>query len=151
MNARSLLNKTFLLDFFSSCDLDFLCVTETWLSVGESSALLKLLPVDRCYFNSPQTSGRGGGTVTIFKQDYKCKLSQIGPLWRCPTCISGNPLTNTELHPDLFSLNTCWIIRSRCSSFNLLFRDLCDFTSSQGFVRLSTILDFFSVSGFLLY
>ncbi|KAL6484148.1 hypothetical protein MHYP_G00061930 [Metynnis hypsauchen] len=36
VNARSLENKTFiLLDFFSSHDLDFLSVTETWLSAEE--------------------------------------------------------------------------------------------------------------------
>ncbi len=36
VNARSLANKTFILnDFFSSHGLDFLFVTETWLCVGE--------------------------------------------------------------------------------------------------------------------
>ncbi|XP_014865742.1 PREDICTED: uncharacterized protein LOC106931877 isoform X2 [Poecilia mexicana] len=74
VNARSLGNKTFILrDFFSHQNLDFLCVTETWLSVGESSALSELLPADCSYFNSPRASGRGGGTATVYKQDYKCK------------------------------------------------------------------------------
>ncbi len=53
VNARSLANKTFVLkDFFTSRGLDFLCVTETWLSVGESSAFTELLPQNCCYFNS---------------------------------------------------------------------------------------------------
>lgn len=26
-----------------------------------------------CYFNSPRTSGRGGGIATVFKSDFKCK------------------------------------------------------------------------------
>ncbi len=39
VNTRLLANKTFILkDFFTSWELDFLFVTETWLNVGESSA-----------------------------------------------------------------------------------------------------------------
>ncbi|XP_049920683.1 uncharacterized protein LOC126402590 isoform X1 [Epinephelus moara] len=77
VNARSLANKTFILkDFLTSRGLDFLCVTETWLTVGESSAFTELLPDDCCYFNSPRTSGRGGGIATIYKSHYKCK--QLG-------------------------------------------------------------------------
>lgn len=34
-------------------------MTETWLSVGESSALSELLPADCSYFNSPRASGEG--------------------------------------------------------------------------------------------
>lgn len=47
VNARWLAKRTFILkDSFTSQELDFLCVTETWLSVGESSAFSKLLPQD---------------------------------------------------------------------------------------------------------
>lgn len=53
VNARSLAIKTFILkDFFTSKGLDFLCVTETWLSVGESSVLSEPLPNDCCHLNS---------------------------------------------------------------------------------------------------
>uniref|UniRef100_A0A3P9MP71 Reverse transcriptase domain-containing protein n=1 Tax=Oryzias latipes TaxID=8090 RepID=A0A3P9MP71_ORYLA len=73
VNTRSLANKTFILkDFFASQGLDFLCLTETWLNVGESSAFSELLPPDCDYFNSPRTSGRGGGIATIYKSTYKC-------------------------------------------------------------------------------
>ena len=48
-------------------------MTETWLSVGESRAFTELLPHDCSYFNSPWTSGRGGGIVTVYKIHYKCK------------------------------------------------------------------------------
>lgn len=58
VNARSLVNKTFVLkDLFTSRGLDFLCVTETWLSVGESSTFTELLSHDCCYFKSLRTSG----------------------------------------------------------------------------------------------
>ncbi|XP_076597184.1 uncharacterized protein LOC143326976 [Chaetodon auriga] len=74
VNARSLANKTFIVrNFFSSRGLDFLCMTETWISAGECSALVELLPADCSYFNSPRMSGRGGGTATIYKNNFKCK------------------------------------------------------------------------------
>ena len=74
VNARSIINKSFILkDFFKSQELDFLFISETWLSVGESSAFTELVPDGCSYFNSPRTSGRGGGTATVCKSDFKCK------------------------------------------------------------------------------
>lgn len=78
VNARSLANKTFILkDFFTSHGLDFMCITETWMTVGESSAFSELLPLDCTYFNSPRTSGRGGGTATVYKERFKCKQVRL--------------------------------------------------------------------------
>ncbi|KAL7866039.1 hypothetical protein SRHO_G00112860 [Serrasalmus rhombeus] len=78
VNARSMVNKTFILrDFFSAQSLDFLCVTETWIGVGEHSALAELLPTGCNYFNSPRTSGRGGGTATVYKKDFKCRQCAV--------------------------------------------------------------------------
>ncbi|XP_042078658.1 uncharacterized protein LOC121814858 [Haplochromis burtoni] len=53
--------------------LDFLCITETWLRAGESSAFTDLLPDGCCFLNSPRISGRGGGLAVVFKKQYKCK------------------------------------------------------------------------------
>ena len=61
VNARLLVKKTFILKDFLTSELNFLFVTETWLSVGESSAFTEILPAECCYFNSQRTSGRGGG------------------------------------------------------------------------------------------
>lgn len=77
VNARSLTNKSFILnDFFTSRALDFLCVTETWLNASELSSLFhvfsEVLPIDCTYFNSPRSSGRGGGVATIFKEKFEC-------------------------------------------------------------------------------
>lgn len=75
VNARSIVNKTFILkDYFTSQNLDLLFVTETWLSVGESAALSELLPLGCTYFNSPRTTGRGGGVAVILKENLSCKL-----------------------------------------------------------------------------
>ncbi|KAE8278126.1 hypothetical protein D5F01_LYC23799 [Larimichthys crocea] len=78
VNARSLANKTFILrDFFNSHGLDFLCVTETWIGPGECSPLIELLPSGCSYFNSPRTSGRGGGTATVYNNDFKCRQRAV--------------------------------------------------------------------------
>ncbi len=75
VNARSLLNKTFILnDFFIQHDLDFLFISETWLNVGETHALIELSPDDCTFFSTPRTTGRGGGLACVFKKGFKCHL-----------------------------------------------------------------------------
>lgn len=74
VNARSLTNKSFIFnDFFTSRALDFLCVTETWLNARELSVFSEVLPIDCTFFNSPRSSGRGGGVATIFKEKFECR------------------------------------------------------------------------------
>uniref|UniRef100_A0A8C5AN71 Reverse transcriptase domain-containing protein n=1 Tax=Gadus morhua TaxID=8049 RepID=A0A8C5AN71_GADMO len=83
VNARSLGNKAFILkDFFVTRELDFLFISETWLSAGESGVFSDLLPDECSYFNSPRSSGRGrgGGIATVYKSDFKCKqISRLSP------------------------------------------------------------------------
>ena len=52
-------------------------MTETWIGAGECSPLVELLPAGCSYFNSPRTSGRGGGTATVYKNDFKCKQRAV--------------------------------------------------------------------------
>lgn len=74
VNARSLGNETYILkDFFISRELDFLFISEAWLSAGESSVFTELLPDECCSFNS----GRGGGIATGFKSDVNCMPHQL--------------------------------------------------------------------------
>lgn len=57
INAQSLSNKTFILnDNFTSRQLDFLFVTETWLNVDLTS-LGDLCPSHCSFLNSPRTTG----------------------------------------------------------------------------------------------
>ena len=78
LNARSLVNKTFLLnDFYSSHNLDFMFITESWIKVGDLTPFADLIPSDCTFFNSPRLKGRGGGVVTVLKNSL-CTLS-IGP------------------------------------------------------------------------
>lgn len=74
INARSLVNKTFLLnDFITSAGLDVLFVTETWLQPGDLTPLSELLPHDFAFKNTPRETGRGGGVAFIFKTKYLCR------------------------------------------------------------------------------
>uniref|UniRef100_A0A8C5I3C7 Reverse transcriptase domain-containing protein n=1 Tax=Gouania willdenowi TaxID=441366 RepID=A0A8C5I3C7_GOUWI len=75
VNARSVANKTFILqDFFTSCDLDVLFLTETWINSGESTAFSELLPPDCTFINVPRTTGRGGGIATVLKNCFYHKV-----------------------------------------------------------------------------
>lgn len=77
-NARSVVNKTFILnDFIMSHELDFLFLSETWLKVGDSSPLSELLPEGYVCFNSPRLSGRGGGLMTIYKKLLNASCSRL--------------------------------------------------------------------------
>ena len=51
LNVRSLANKTFLLnDLFTSRELDFMLLTETWLRIGDSTPFSELLPPNCSFF-----------------------------------------------------------------------------------------------------
>ncbi len=74
INARSLANKTFFLnDFFTSRELDFMFLTETWLQTGELISLSELLPPCCDFLSSPLTTGRGGGLASVFKSVFHCQ------------------------------------------------------------------------------
>lgn len=68
LNARSVVNKTVILnDFFTSRQLDFLFITESWITNGDLSPFSELLNSSCLFLNSPRKVGRVGGLVTIFK------------------------------------------------------------------------------------
>ncbi len=51
INARSLVNKTFLLNyFFTTHALDFMFITETWIMVGDLSPFSGLVPAGCTFF-----------------------------------------------------------------------------------------------------
>uniref|UniRef100_A0A8C2BTF1 Reverse transcriptase domain-containing protein n=1 Tax=Cyprinus carpio TaxID=7962 RepID=A0A8C2BTF1_CYPCA len=77
LNARSLVNKTFLLnDFYLAHNLDFMFIMESWIKVGDLTPFSDLIPDDCTFFNSPRPSGRGGGIATILKNSLsaRCRL-----------------------------------------------------------------------------
>ncbi|KAG5279226.1 hypothetical protein AALO_G00075460, partial [Alosa alosa] len=75
LNARSVSNKAFILnDRFTSHHLDFLFITESWLSGDDIIALGDLCPAHCSFLNSPRVSGRGGGLITVFKNSFKCRI-----------------------------------------------------------------------------
>ncbi len=74
INTRSVTNKTFLLsDLFSSRNLDFVFLTETWLCPGDLSPFSELLPSKCLFSNSPRTTARCVGLVSIYKDNFICR------------------------------------------------------------------------------
>lgn len=74
INARSVANKTFILkEFFVTHTLDILCITESWISSGEWSAVNELVPADCVFIGVPRTSRRGGGLAVICKTKLQIK------------------------------------------------------------------------------
>ncbi len=74
LNVRSVGNKTFMLnDFIMNNKLDFLFLLETWLKVGDLTPMAELLPRGYSYYNSPRLTGRGGGLMSIFKDEIGCR------------------------------------------------------------------------------
>ncbi len=79
INARSLVNKTFILNyFFTLHTLDALCITETWIKPGDLSPFTELVPQGCSFLNSPLLSGRGEGLATVFKDSYLCRRLSTG-------------------------------------------------------------------------
>ena len=73
INVRSLVNKTFMLNnFFSSRELDFLFLCETWVSAGDNTPFSELLPPDCNFFNSARATGRGGAVTSVYKSLFHC-------------------------------------------------------------------------------
>ncbi len=71
INTRLVTNNTFILsDLFSSRNLDFLFLTETWLCPGDLSPFSELLPSKCFFFNSPCTTG---GLVSIYEDNFICR------------------------------------------------------------------------------
>lgn len=69
--SGSVVNKTFLLnDFFSSHNLDFMFITESWIKDGDLTPFSELVPVDCTFFSSPRQNRRGGGLVTVMKNSH---------------------------------------------------------------------------------
>ncbi len=68
INVRSLVNKTFLLNyFFTTHSLDFMFITETWIKVGDRSPFSDLVPAGCTFFNLPRW---GGGLAVILKNSF---------------------------------------------------------------------------------
>ena len=79
INARSVSNKTFILqDFFSSHNLDFLFLTETWLKCNDNVVMNAMCPTNCKYISDPRPSGRGGGLAAVFKQQFSCRSVAVG-------------------------------------------------------------------------
>lgn len=81
LNARSLVNKIFLLnDFFSDQNLDCMFIAESWVKVGDLTPFSDLLPIDCSFFNLPRLNSRRGGLVTVFKNSLSSRFRLLPDL-----------------------------------------------------------------------
>ncbi len=74
---------------FSTREMDFLLLTETWIKPGDDSAFLEHLPPRCSFLSSPRSSGRGGGVATVFRDDFTCKPLCVNNYLHKPLCVSS--------------------------------------------------------------
>ncbi len=75
LNACSITNKASLLsDLFTSKNMHFVFITETWQRELEYFHLNELYSADCSYISSSWLTGRGGGVATVFKYCFGCRL-----------------------------------------------------------------------------
>lgn len=79
LNSRSINNKCHILnDIFTSKNLDFLFLTETWVVAADLSSFTDVCPPNSGYLNTPRL-GKAGGVATVFKNNFRCKPVPIHP------------------------------------------------------------------------
>ncbi len=106
------MNKTFLLnDFYSSHNLDFMFITESWIKVGDLTPFADLIPSDCTFFNFPRI-------VTILKNSLsaRCRLVPVTAFssfeaqllhldWNGPVCLGAiyRPLHSSKVFIQHFT------------------------------------------------
>ena len=80
LNIRSLVNKLLLVnDVIMTYDLDFLLLSETWLTECSCCAILnEAAPTNISFMNKCRTGKKGGGVAAIFKSVFQCKEIMLG-------------------------------------------------------------------------
>ena len=80
LNIRSLVNKSLLVnDVIVTYDLDFLLLSETWLTECSCCAILnEAAPTNFSFMNKCRTGKKGGGVAAIFKSVFQCKEITLG-------------------------------------------------------------------------
>lgn len=80
LNIRSLVGKSFLInDFIIKHNLDFIFLTETWLSVNNSdTVLIESAPPGFIFINEARIHRKGGGVAILYKETLQCKKMSCG-------------------------------------------------------------------------
>lgn len=65
-------------DFIEAQKVDFLFLTETWLSPEDNVPLIQTTPPNFSYFNLPRPEGTGGGLAVFYKNNFKCSPISFG-------------------------------------------------------------------------
>lgn len=80
LNVRSLNNKSFLINnLISSCNLDFMFLTETWLDTDTGNAvLIESSPPNYTFESETRKNLRGGGVCAIFRDNIVTNKVSLG-------------------------------------------------------------------------
>lgn len=80
LNIRSLANKSLLVnDMIMTYNLDFLFLSETWLTEYNCNAILnEAAPTNFSFINKCRGGKKGGGVAVIFKSVFQCKEILFG-------------------------------------------------------------------------
>lgn len=130
LNARSIANKSFVLnDFFSSNSLDFMFLTESWQRENEFIHLNELCPVGCRFIGTPRLDRRGGGLVTVHRDNLACRTmnSEFFPSFESQLLKVG--------FSDIFY---CVLIYRPPGPAGVFIQDFTDFLSS--IIKLEKVL-----------
>ena len=80
LNIRSLANKSLLVnDVIMTYNLDFLLLSETWLTECTCGTILnEAAPTNFSFMNKCRSGKKGGGVAAIFKSAFQCKEVLLG-------------------------------------------------------------------------
>lgn len=80
LNVRSLAGKSFLInDYIVQHNLDFMFLTETWLSQDNgAAALIESAPPNFSFISEARVNKKGGGVAILFNENFQCRRMSYG-------------------------------------------------------------------------
>ena len=166
INIQSVNNKTHdIRDLINDMKLDFLAMTETWLSDHENAKINEMTPSTHNFFSRPRGEGRGGGVGIFLSKNFKkvnekrinnvsfegmqVNCEYVGRkivfliIYRPPR--GNKSVFNNEIRNILELLNLVGINIILCGDFNLWFDDhldnqVSDFKETLALLQLTNVV-----------
>ena len=101
LNIRSIRNKIeIILDLLNDLDLDFLCLTETWLSNNDTPIISSLNTDTHCFVHLPRDGLHlGGGIGLLYNKNIKLTNNKdLKQIYSEAYHALSTPLTHSPLH-----------------------------------------------------
>lgn len=158
LNVRSLLNKTFIINYLILDNLLCLFLTETWLSADAPAVLTEASPPNFNFSYSTRSSQRGGGTALISSSTLSAKpvlfdnfttFEYTASVFNTPQilCVTvyrppkRNALFISEFSEFLSILHNSYDMIILAGDFNLHIDNLLDPLSTD-FLNILNVMDF---------